>query len=194
MKSYVMKSYNIIAGAILLAAMAVPAVGAPGRVLITAEQVAAAISASAMVVSPDQVTLLTEVVAKSNAPTLNVESIEPWGIHRIKVRLGCAEPDACLPFYVAVHFEPENGAKAAGARTDQATGINARASQSNQAFVVRAGSRAVLLIDGGHVHVRLNVVCLENGAAGQSIRVECKDPKQTFVAKVVNGGVLRGSL
>ncbi|MGD0734494.1 MAG: flagella basal body P-ring formation protein FlgA [Terracidiphilus sp.] len=189
-----MKRFNFIFAVCLLAAGSVPALAQSGRVLITADQVATAISASAMVVSPDQVTLLTEVVSKTRAPGLTVESIEPWGSHRIKVRLGCAEQDECLPFFVAVHFDPENGAKAAGSRSDQTSGGNARTSQESQAYVVRAGSRAILLIDSGHVHVRLNVVCLENGAAGQSIRVECKDPRQTYIAKVVNSGVLRGSL
>jgi flagella basal body P-ring formation protein FlgA len=50
------------------------------------------------------------------------------------------------------------------------------------------------LLDGGHVHIRLSVVCLENGDPGQRIRVESKDPHQTFIAEVVDGGVLRGSL
>jgi hypothetical protein len=189
-----MKRFNVISAVSLLVAIVVPATAAPGRVLITTDQVAAAISAAAMIVSPEQVTLLTEVVAKSDAPTLKVESIEPWGTHRIKVRLGCADQDECLPFYVAIHFDQENGSKLAGSHSDGLSSVNTRPGQGSQAFVVRAGSRAILLIDGGHVHVRLNVVCLENGAAGQSIRVECKDPKQTYIAKVVNGGVLRGSL
>jgi hypothetical protein len=191
---YAMKRLNAISVVSLMAALASPAVAAPVRALITADQVAAAISAAAMIVSPDQVTLLTEVVAKSNAPNLKVESIEQWGNHRIKVRLGCEDQDDCLPFYVAVHFDQESGAKPAGYRSDHASAVDARQSQAQQAFSVRAGSRAVLLIDGGHVHVRLNVICLENGATGQNIRVECKDPKQTYVARVVNGGVLRGSL
>jgi hypothetical protein len=191
---YTMKSYNLISALSLFAVMALPAAAASDRVLITADQVAVAISASAMVVSPDQVTLLTEVVSKSTAPTLKVESIEPWGTHRIKVRLGCADQQDCLPFYVAVRFDQQNAAKDPVAHADPAISSISRSSQSSQAFVVRAGSHAVLLIDGGHVHVRLNVVCLENGATGQSIRVECKDPRQTYIAKVLNGGVLRGSL
>ena len=189
-----MKRLNLIAVASLLAAMELSALAASGRALITSEQVAAAISASAMVVAPEQVSLLTEVVAKSSSPTLKVESIEPWGSHRIKVRMGCADQEECLPFYVAVHFDQQGGAKPVVSNSDQIAGVNSRLGQGQQAFLVKAGSRAVLLIDGGHVHVRLNVVCLENGTAGQTIRVECKDPRQTYLAKVVNGGVLRGSL
>jgi hypothetical protein len=186
-----MKILNIIAVASLLAAMDLSAVAASGHVSITADQVAAAISGSAMAVTPEQVTLLTEVVSKTNAPTLTVQSIEPWGSHRVKVRIACADQEECLPFYVAVRFGDENNAKPVTRYSGDTSGLNAA---PGQGYVVRAGSRAILLIDNGHVHVRLNVVCLENGAAGQRIRVECKDPKQTYFAKVLNGGVLRGSL
>jgi hypothetical protein len=189
-----MKRLNLIAVASLLAAMDLSAAAASGHVSITADQVAAAISASAMAVSPEQVTLLTEVVSKTNAPALKVQSIEPWGSHRIKVRIACADQEECLPFYVAVHFAEDNGAKPVTRISSETSSLNSPAGQSPQTDVVRAGSRAILLIDNGHVHVRLNVVCLENGAAGQRIRVECKDPKQTFIAKVISGGVMRGSL
>lgn len=189
-----MKRFNLTFALSIFAAMALPAAAAPARASITAEQVAAAISASAMAVSPEQVTLLTEVVSKSNSPELTVQSIESWGSHRIKVRLGCADHEDCLPFYVAVHFDSESGGHPAAAHTEEPSSVDSRASQGSQAFVLRAGSRAILLIDGGHVHVRLNVVCLENGAAGQRIRVECKDPRQTYVAKVMDGAVVRGSL
>ena len=64
----------------------------------------------------------------------------------------------------------------------------------SNSFVVRAGSPAVLLLDSDHVHIRLSVICLENGSTGQKIRVESKDPRQTYVAEVIDGGILRGSL
>jgi hypothetical protein len=189
-----MTRHQLISAVSLLAAMASTATAAPGRAVITPEQVAAAISGAAMKVLPEQVTLLSEVIAKSNSPTLNVESIEPWGSHRMKVRLGCANQEQCLPFYVSVRFDQESGAKPSVALVDQASAMSLRLNHEPKEFVVRAGSKATLLLDGGHVHIRLSVVCLENGAAGQKIRVECKDPKQTYVAEVVEGGILRGSL
>jgi hypothetical protein len=173
--------------------MAMPAVAAPGRAAVTTEQVAAAISGTGVSVLPEQVTLLTNVVTKSDSPTLNVHSIEPWGDHRMKVRMECASQNECLPFYVSVRMEQKNGAIAAANLSNQPA-ANARPNRDTNSFVVRAGSRATLLLDGGHVHIRLSVVCLENGSTGQKIRVESKDPRQTYVAEVIDGGILRGSL
>jgi flagella basal body P-ring formation protein FlgA len=57
-----------------------------------------------------------------------------------------------------------------------------------------AGSRATLLLEGDHVHIQVPVVCLQNGAVGQTIRVASPDHKQTYVAQVTGNNVLRGRL
>jgi hypothetical protein len=186
--------FSMLSTATLLAALALPATAEPGRVNITAEQVATAISGTGMNVSPDQVTLLTDVVARSSAPRLGVESIEPWGNHRMKVRMDCVNHEQCLPFYVSIRLKAEAATNAGGSQADQGSTEASLPDRDPKAFQVRAGSKATLLIDSGHVHIRLVVVCLENGAAGQKIRVECKDPHQTYIAQVMDGGVLRGSL
>ncbi len=174
--------------------MALPAIAAPGRAAITTEQVAAAISSAGMNVSPDQVTLLSEIVATSGSPTLRVQSIVPWGERRMRVRLDCITREECLPFYVSVRSKAESGAMTVIASSDQQSSIIARTSDKPSVSSIRAGSRATLLLDRGHVHIRLSVICLESGSAGQKIRVESKDPRQTFVADVVDGRTLRGRL
>lgn len=188
-----MKRYCLISVLALSAAMAIPAGAAPGRVSVTTEQVAAAISGTGVSVSAEQVTMLTDVATKSDSPALNVQSIEPWGDHRMKVRMECSSRDECLPFYVSIRMNQKNGTMAAANLPIQQS-ANPRMSRDPNSFVVRAGSRATLLLDGGHVHIRLSVVCLENGNTGQKIRVETKEPHQTYVAEVIDGGVLRGSL
>jgi hypothetical protein len=189
-----MTRYHLISVVILSAATALPAAAAPGPAAITTEQVAAAISGMGLSVSPEQVTLLSDVVAKSNSPSLNVQSIEPWGDRRMKVRLDCTTHDQCLPFYVSIRLEQKSGLAHTALLSDQPSAVIPRPNQEPKLSVLRAGSRATLLLDGGHVHIRLSVVCLENGDPGQRIRVESKDPHQTFIAEVVDGGVLRGSL
>ena len=59
---------------------------------------------------------------------------------------------------------------------------------------VHAGSHATLLIDGQRLHIKLPVICLENGVAGHSIRVTALDHKQTYVAEVVDATLLKGTL
>jgi hypothetical protein len=187
------KRYCLISVLALSGALAIPAAAATGRAAVTTEQVAAAISGTGVSVLPEQVTLLTNVTTKSDPPTLNVHSIEPWGDHRMKVRMECASQEECLPFYVSVRLDQKDGAIAAANLSNQPA-ANARPNHDARSFALRAGSRATLLLDGGHVHIRLSVVCLENGDVGQKIRVESKDPRQTYVAEVVDGGILRGSL
>jgi hypothetical protein len=189
-----MTSYKSISVLILSAAMALPVAAASGRTAITTAQIAAAISASGAAVSPEQVTLLAEVVATTGNPALKVESIERWGDHRMKVRLACASNEECLPFLVAVHWNDETTAQPLLASADRSAASASQAKAGANAVVLRAGTPAILLLDGDHLHIRLLVTCLENGAAGQTIRVSSKDHLQTYTAEVVDGTLLRGRL
>jgi hypothetical protein len=185
-----MRSHKFISILILSAAVAWPAVAATGHNAITTQQIAAAINSAGIKVSADQVVLLTDVTATTNDPALKVESMERWGDRRLRVRLNCAKEGECLPFFVAVNWsEAEAGRLAVADLSSSAiskTGPNA--------YVVRAGSPAILLIEGDHIHIQIQVVCLENGAAGQTIRATSKDHRQTYTAKVGEDAVLRGKL
>ncbi len=59
---------------------------------------------------------------------------------------------------------------------------------------VHAGSQAVLLIDGGRLHIKVPVICLEAGEAGHTIRVTALDHRQTYRAEVVDSTLLKGTL
>jgi len=179
-----MKKYRLISIFILSAAVAVPGAAASSRASITAAQVANAITGSGMKVSAQQVTLLADVVASTSNPILQVDSVEPWGDHRLRVRLSCASSDQCVPFLVAVHWGDEDAVQPAALTSNLRPAANV--SKSNQP-VVHPGSPAVLLLDTDHVHIRISVICLENGAPGQTIRVETKDHTQTFSAQVQDG-------
>jgi hypothetical protein len=189
-----MTNIKLIAGVILSAIAASPAFAATGRDSITKEQVAAAMSGAGLHVSPEQVMLLTDVTASTNAPALRVESMERWGDDRMRVRLDCAKQEDCLPFYVAVRWPQADSAQTAQVGSTRPLAAIVSASPEPKSYAVRAGSPAILLLDGDHVHIRISVVCLENGVAGQTIRVASKDHQKTFTAEVVDGTVLRGSL
>jgi hypothetical protein len=176
----------LISALTLSAALALPAATPTGHVSITATQVASAITGAGMNVSADQVSLLTDVVASSASPKLEVQSMEPWGDRRMRVRLSCANQEDCLPFFVAVRVGPDSAAQ-------QASG-SSPARLDPKSFIVRAGAPAILLLEGAHVHIRIAVVCLEGGAPGQTIRVASRDHRQTYMAKVVDETILRASL
>ena len=194
-----------------------PALAAPGGNVITTAQVAAAISDMGMTVSAHQITLLSDAATRTSAPSLRVQSMEPWGDLRMKVRMGCASLDQCLPFYVAVSRNPYSAASAvslvstsspvspvlplsAGAARSlpptppTKSPVTPLATPRATSLVVKSGSSAVLLLDSNHVHIQLVVVCLENGSVGQTIRVASKDRRQKYTAEVCDGGVLKGQL
>jgi hypothetical protein len=189
-----MKKLSLIPVLILSAAAALPAAAAPGREVITAEQIAAALNTAGMRISPQQVELLSNVVATTPAPMLEVKSMERTGDHRTMVRLDCADPGQCLPFFVAVRSSPTNGPLLALADSDPSSAAIPAMRPRPGAFTVRAGSPATLLLDSNRVHIRLSVICLENGAAGQTIRVTSKDHRQVYNAEVVDAALLRGQL
>jgi hypothetical protein len=184
-----MAKHKFISIAILSAVIALPAMAATGHDSITKEQVAAAMSGAGMKVSADQVMLLTDVVASTSTPALRVESMERWGTDRMRVRLDCAKREDCLPFYVAIHWSEAGVASLAAPSAPPA---HSKADPSS--YVVRAGASVVLMLEGDHIHIRIPVVCLENGAAGQTIRVSSKDHRLTYTAEVVDGNVLKGNL
>jgi hypothetical protein len=187
-----MTRLDFISTLILPLALAIPVAAMAAQNAITTEQVAAAMSSAGLNTSAKQVVLLTDVVASTNAPTLKVESMEHWGDRGMKVRLSCAKPEECLPFFVAIRGSQAQAAPPYVA--DHSSAAILRAKSDSNSFVVRAGSRETLLLEGGHVHIQLPVVCLENGSVGQTIRVTTLDRKQTYTAQVSGNSMLRGRL
>jgi len=189
-----MKHEKILGSLLLFAALNLPVEAATSREIITAAQVAAAIRNAGVDVSAGQVALPTYVVAKTGAPALRVESVGPWRGNIASVRLQCVVSDECLPFVVTVHTDQKSvveGVFVAGnMKASRRPPIDAHSS----GVVAHIGSPAVLLLDGGHMHIQLAVICLENGIVGQTIRVAGKAHQQTYLAEVCSDGLLRGKL
>jgi hypothetical protein len=183
-----MTAHNRISALIAAVALGLPAVAASAQNAIATEQIAAALSSAGINTTPEQVVLLTNVVATTTAPALRVESTELWGDHRIKVRLSCVRQEECLPFFVAVR----------GSQPQAVFPVLASSPATPQAKpnspAMRAGAHAVLLLEGGHIHIQLPVVCLENGEIGQTIRVTSLNHKLTYLAQVDANLTLRGKL
>jgi len=184
---------SMIPAIVLTAAAALPAAGA-GRNAITTEQIAAALGNTGMKISAGQVVLLADVVATTKAPELRVESMERWGERRMKVRLDCANREECLPFFVAINLGNEDAVQPPFADMERAAPAVAGAKPDPSQFVVRSGSPATLLLEGDHMHIRIAVICLENGAPGQLIHVASRDHRQTYTARVGDATDLKGGL
>ena len=99
-----------------------------------------------------------------------------------------------MPFFVGLQLGNGGDAQTDGASSKPATSFIPASMTSSRNYVVRSGSPATLQLDSEHVHIRLSVICLENGAAGQTIRVTGKDRRLVFSAQVIDGGTCRGGL
>lgn len=177
----------------LLAAMTLQVFASPKAEQITPAEVASAIAAAGLPVTRQQVMLLSDVVARSGPPTLKVESIEPWGTDRLRVRLSCVLPGECLPFYVSISLARTPQARAPRLVVGLFSSRPELRVQAKEQIVVRAGASALLLLEGPQIHIQLSVTCLESGSVGQTIRVVDSE-RHPYLAKVGSDGYLRGTL
>jgi hypothetical protein len=189
-----MTRHGLIMALTLSVTMPSPLAGEAGRNTLTSAQIASAISSAGMQISADQVTLLSDVVAKTSTPNLKVQAIERMPDGRMRVRLDCGDTDQCVPFFVIIHVGESAAPGSASVAAVRTGAANPGSKQPYNSFTIRAGAPAILLLDGSHVHIKVAVVCLENGSTGQAIRVSSQDRRQTYTAEVVDGTTLRGTL
>jgi hypothetical protein len=188
-----MKRLKAILSCTFLAAAVCSATAETGHYAISTEQIAATVSRAGVQILPEQVTLLTDVVATKVSPVLKVRSIERWSNERVMARLECENREECLPFFVGLRVN-QRGAASSGNLVEGLPLFSSGPAGSSKAFAVRSGSPATLMLDSDRVHIRLSVICLENGAPGQMIRVTGKDRRLVFTAQVIDGSLLKGRL
>jgi hypothetical protein len=177
---------------VLFLTAATAAAAGAGRYAITAGQIAAAVASHGIQVTPDQVTFLSSVVAHVESPDLKVESIDPMGPQRAIARVECADSRQCLPFVVSLRFEQTANAQPSPLDASRPAPVLPPTKPS--AIVLRAGSPAVLLLNGAHVHISLPVICLDSGAPGQTIRATDRDRRLVYTGRVTANGILEGRL
>ena len=177
---------------LLLMVLCVPCWAASGHYALRAELVATALSGMGREIAPEQVMLMSDVVATSATPKLRVRSAEKWGDHRLMVRMECENPQECVPFMVGLQLGKSSDAQNTASNLQSVTGTTTR--PSLKSYVVRAGMQTTLMLDGERVHIRIPVVCLENGVPGQKVRARSSDRKQVYTAEVVDATLLKGRL
>ena len=181
---------------ILASAVVAHAAGVPQRTAITREQIASALSANGIIVSHDQVVSLSDMTASSKAPHLQVVGVETQSANTAHVRLKCASTDVCLPFYVLLHWQDPDQATNTLRKWQVRNPAQADNEQlPKEEIVVHRGKAVVLVLASRHARITLPVLCLQNGARGQSVRVMNRDSKRIYLATVIAPGlVTSGSL
>jgi hypothetical protein len=166
---------------------------------IATESVVGAMGARGLTVDGVRVTLAAPVEASVENPVLDLAAVTPTGERSAQLLVTCRTRSQCPSFYASVKWDtrPAMGALAAPAGNFRQVSqpLQRRAdSDSLSAVAVRAGARTELEIDGERVHIRLPVICLQSGVAGDRIHVSTIDRKQTFEAEVVDSSLMKARL
>jgi hypothetical protein len=170
------------------------------RFALTVQQIAQTLSEKGIQTSDQQVTMLAKVVASERNPALDVLSVELLDDRsagqvaeaRFRVKMACHLSGRCLPFYAVVKW-PVGADEHAGNPSSGIRLLGNLILNKNAPFTIRSGAHATLVMDDERAHIEVAVVSLENGMAGQKIRVASPDHKQIYVAKVVSAALLRRS-
>jgi len=183
---------KLILSRLVIACAALPAPAAE-HYAIAPVLIAATLSRVGIEVQAAQVSLLTNVMASTPSPRLKVSSVAKLDRQQILARLECENTRECLPFYVSVRAGQGSEIEAVRTSTDSPS-PEAIPGPADSSTVLRKGSPARLLLEGGNVHISIPVICLEAGAPGQTIRVSDKEHHMVYSAQVVSAFLLKGAL
>jgi len=185
-------------GLLLLSTLAPAAVSGSrdARFPISAQSVANALTAAGVPVNSAQVRFLSPVSATGHDSSLQVVEIARWAGDTAKVQLRCRDRRACLPFYVLLTGAGKTDTR--GQTLQPTSGISSGGQGAIEAFakqtLIRDGDPATLVFDDSRLRISLPVICLQSGSRGQTIRVESRDHKRFFKARIVESGLLKATL
>ncbi len=190
---------------------AVPAQPGPSRFLLSTAQVVSAIEGRQIPSRGIELRLAAPVTSTVPNPLLQIEDIAPVNARELRLRVSCQDHSECLPFFAFATYPASTDLSSFKNKTEpHPAGAPNRASDSKPPVptqsattvpdgsephepAVRSGSPASLDFDEDRVHVRVDVICLENGALGDKVRVTTRDRKRIYVAQVVAPNTLKGT-
>jgi hypothetical protein len=170
----------------------------PARFPVTSDQVVAAMRNSQLPIEGLHVTMPVVITASLDHPELQIESMTLLSPHSAQLKVACREHGVCLAFYVSATWPAQSASVTLPPGLGH-TDVQAGEAKLERVAVrhepaLRAGSRATLVIEGDHLHIRLEVVSLQNGAAGDKVRVSTPDHTRIFTAEILSPTLLKGSL
>lgn len=189
------------AAALLLLAGPAMAQSLPGsRYPITKEEVAKEMGVVGVNVEASQIHIPSGMSADSISPKLEIVTAEPIQDNQVRLQLRCSTNAECLPFFTTLDVkEPNlisaeirlksNGSTAANRQPAMQVGDNPVSQKQ-----IRVGSRAVLVMQDGHMDIHLQVVAMDTGVLGQQVRVSTLDRKKIFHATVTGAGTVTGAI
>jgi hypothetical protein len=168
-----------------------PAWPATKQFVVTTTTIADALNKAGVEVTPEHVTMLAQVLSRRPDPGLKLRSIGKSANQQVVARLECEDTGDCLPFLVVL----DPGPGVMSALSAPAASKAAIASfKTSTTFAIRTGAIATLELEGEHIHITIPVICAENGAVGQTVRVTDRDRRVAYRAEVVDSRLLKGRL
>ncbi len=188
------KRILLTAAVLLLPAMDVAAASEPA--FITTDGVVKAMQARQLPVDGVHVDLAAHISATVELPVLEIQSAVLLNPHSARLRVGCQVHSECMAFYASAQWpatsQPISTAMLAASVGRPVPGAGGGAVKAVSAL--RPGSHAVLLIDQDRIHIRLPVICVQGGAAGDKVKVTTANRQQLFEAVILNNEELKGTL
>jgi hypothetical protein len=161
------------------------------RYPVTDEMVVSAMKERALPVEGVQVRIAAPITASVANPMLEIETLRQVDAHSVQMRLSCRNRPECLTFFVSATWASVPTAVSLAPKI--ALPETRLGTEPAGSATLRAGSPAVLVIEDEKVHIRMRVVCLQAGGAGDTVRVTTPDHRQAYAAEIVGPSVLRGS-
>lgn len=170
----------------------VGAVGQPvrgKRFPISSEQVAGALRSGGLDIDAEHITHMPNVTAAEESPQLSIVRVVPVDSEEVAVRLACRDASICLPFLV---FVRARRSEAERFRSTTASPPQVKVASASTHPLMRAGESVTFLIESDDVRITMNVVCLQAGQVGDTIRVATTDRKLVYRAQVIAPGIVKG--
>ena len=187
------------------------------RFPVTAAQIIGAMQARQLPTQGAEIKIAARITASIEYPQLDIQSVALVSPREIRLRMSCRNHAQCLSFFAVASYPhmvsaemlptklelpPETLKPASSDQTAPVPTVDVITKSTPQAKdsatpggpTLRIGSPAMLQMDGDRVHILIEVICLENGSAGDKIRVTTRDHKQSYVAQIVSPTLLKGSL
>jgi len=139
---------------------------------------------------PGDAITVAPALSSVEIPRLQVFSIAVNEVRNaVEVRLQCRQRE-CLPFYAIIRPKDSILEWNAIARTST-TGRQAKRPRSRSPLI-RAGQKTILLLTNPGMRISIPVVCLQSGAAGETIDVRAISFWRYYRAQVRADGTLAG--
>ena len=185
----------------------------PTRSPVTNGQMFTALQKARLPTEGAEISIAAAITASVPGAELELISMLQLSPSMVRLRVTCENRAQCIPFYAfvtwprAVSLGQSRVAMlgsrdkrkmlkpSSGSDEDTATQIAAKlASDGGSGIAMRSGAFATLLLEDGRIHIRMQVVCQQDGSFGDKIRVTTPDHKKSYVAEVLAPSLLRGDL